>query len=288
MKPVDLHAHTTASDGSLSPTELVRHAVGVGLGGLAVTDHDTTDGLAEAAGAAEELGLRFLSGVELSMVYSGHFHLLGYGIQVGRGSLCERLAELRRQRASRNEVMVGKLNDLGVHVTLREVEAEAGGKVVGRPHMALALLRKGYVSSTQDAFNRFLAKGALAYVPKAQLEPEEGFALIRDGGGLPVLAHPMTLKLGEAELEGRLREWKAQGLGGIECYYQRHTEDQTEMYLRLADRLGLVPTGGSDFHGEAKPKVALGDVRGGQALPMEVMDRLVEAIEAIRAASAAA
>ncbi len=274
MGYADLHAHTTASDGSLSPTELVRLAANTGLAGLAVTDHDTTTGLQEASAAAQEAGIAFVPGVELSMKYEGHFHLLGYFIRPGHPGLDGRLAEIRQLRDLRNAAMVGKMNDLGLRIDLEEVESEAGGEVVGRPHMAMVLQKKGYVGSTQEAFDRFLTRGAPCYVPKAQLTPEEGIALVRAAGGVPTVAHPFTLHLEDAELERRLLEWRDHGLGGLECYYPAHSVEQTVYYLRLAERLRLVPTGGSDFHGASKPQVRLGCVYQGQGIPTEMLNRL--------------
>jgi 3',5'-nucleoside bisphosphate phosphatase len=281
---VDLHAHTTASDGTFTPTELIHLAVEIGLSAIAVTDHDTVDALAEAQEAAKEGGIELVPGIELAVTYpSGRFHLLGYLIDAESGVLTERLRSLKENRALRNERMLARMQELGVPITLEEVIAVSGGGQVGRPHMAMALMQKGLVSSMQEAFDRYLADGALAHLPKDKISLEEGISLIHAAGGLAVMAHPNSLKLADDVLDAELSRLKQIGLDGVECYYSQHTPERTEWLLDAAERHGLLPTGGSDFHGAAKPDVLLGVVTQGTSAPRQVLEQLKSAKETRRA-----
>jgi predicted metal-dependent phosphoesterase TrpH len=272
---IDLHAHTTASDGSLTPTQLVALARERGLRALGVTDHDTTGGLAEATAAGQAAGVEVVPGVELSVDYPhGQFHLLGYLIDPAASMLPDRLADLQERRATRNERMIARMQEGGLPITMADIVAEAGGGVVGRPHMALALVRKGVVSSTQEAFDLYLGAGSRFNIPKERLQPAEAIDLIHRAGGKAVLAHPCTIKLeGEAFATeiGRLRDL---GLDGLEAYYSQHSPEQTAAFLAVAERHGLRVTGGSDFHGRSKPHVHLGVIHAGRALPYAVLEAL--------------
>lgn len=275
MYTIDLHAHTTASDGSLTPTELVDRAARLGLTALGITDHDTLDGLAEAIGAARERGLELVPGIELSIsVPVGRFHMLGYLIDHEDTTLGERLWRLKDNRARRNERMLEKLQRLGVPITREEVAAVSGGGQIGRPHMALALFKKGIVSSTQEAFDRYLADGAAAHVPKDKITLQEGLDLIHGAGGLAVMAHPIQRQLDDEALVAELHQLRAMGLDGIECYYSQHTPERTQVYLEMARRTGLMVTGGSDFHGASKPDVHLGCVYQGRPVSAELLEAM--------------
>lgn len=272
---IDLHAHTTASDGSLSPAELVRAAAAEGLAALAVTDHDTVGGLEEARSEARRAGLELVNGMELSVRWDeGTFHLLGYLFEEGPG-LAAGLARLQALRHDRNLRMIGKLNELGYGVSYADVAAESGGGQVGRPHMAKALVRKGLVPTVQDAFDRLLRRGRPAYVIVDRLEPRDAFELVRRAGGVPVLAHPYQLRLTEEALDARIPEWKDAGLGGIEVQHSSHDAARQSFLERLAAKHGLAATGGSDFHGDTKPDVALGRAHGGARIPMSRLDELI-------------
>jgi hypothetical protein len=269
----DLHTHTTASDGTLTPTELVRAARERGLSLLAITDHDTTAGVAEArrAAAGDGAAVRIVPGVELSAEGPpGKCHLLGLGIDPDDETLREALARLSGDRQTRNARMAERLRALGVPLTLDEVAAVApAGANVGRPHFAQALVEKGIVVTLKEAFDRFLGDGAPAYVAKAVLSPADAIALIHGAGGRAFVAHPGLLRLREHEThEGRLRDLQALGMDGVEAYYGAHAPAQTERFLRLARKLGLLVTGGSDFHGANKPEVLLGAVVDGRPLPL--------------------
>lgn len=272
---IDLHAHTTASDGSLTPAELVALARERGLRALGVTDHDTTGGLAEAMTAGVASGVEVVPGVELSVEYShGQFHLLGYLIDLTASVLPDRLADLQHRRATRNERMIARMQEGGLPITMADVVAEAGGGLVGRPHMALALVRKGVVASTQEAFDRYLGAGCPFNIPKERLSPEEAIDLIHRAGGRAVLAHPYTIRLEGEAFAAEIARLRDLGLDGIEAYYSQHSPEQTAAFLDLARRLGLRVTGGSDFHGRSKPHVHLGVVHEGRPLPYAVLEAL--------------
>ena len=275
---IDLHAHTTASDGSLTPRELVALAVEIGLQALAVTDHDTVDGISEAMSAAGELGLELVPGIELAVDYPpGRFHMLGYFVRPDSQELCGRLRELKENRARRNIRMVDRMRELGLPVTMDDVAAESGGGVIGRPHMAKALMRKGIVASVRDAFNQYLAEGAPAHIPKDKIQVREGIDLIHSAGGLAVVAHPISLGLEPENVVPELRRFKEMGLDGVECCYSQFTPEQVNFYLAAAGEVELLPTGGSDFHGAAKPSVRLGQIIDGGPVPYEMLRELKKA-----------
>lgn len=270
----DFHAHTTASDGTFTPTELVRAALAAGLTYLAVTDHDTTAGIPEALAAARGTGLRLLPGVELSAEGPpGKCHLLGLGIDPFHTQLNSTLAALSENRRARNEKMAARLRTLGVSITLEEVtQAAPPGANVGRPHFAQVLLDRGVVSSLKEAFDRFLGDNKAAYIEKETLSPADCIALVHEAGGLCFLAHPSLVRLAAHETdETRLTALKALNIDGVEAYYSSHTPAQTEKYLRLAEKLGLRVTGGSDFHGANKPDIPLGIVNDGKRLPAPLL-----------------
>ena len=269
----DLHTHTTASDGTFTPAELVRAAANCGLSVVAVTDHDTVAGLAEAAREAAAAGIGFVPGVELSVEGSpGKCHLLGLGIDPQNAVLRQTLAEVSGRRQSRNARMTENLQALGVPLTLAEVTAAAPPDAnVGRPHFAQALVDKGIVADLSEAFDRFLGDNAPAYVPSASLAPGEAIALIHAAGGLAFLAHPGLVRLAPGETaRERLAALKVLGLDGIEVFYPKHTVPQIDRFQSLARDLGLLVTGGSDVHGANKPDVPLGVVVDGHgvALPL--------------------
>ena len=266
---VDLHTHSTASDGTLAPSEVVRLAAAQGLSAIALTDHDTVAGAAEAASAALSFGIDFLPGIEISAEFPqpGTLHILGYGIDPDSPDLRNLTETLLAGRDNRNPKIVAKLNELGMAITMDEVEAEAhigsGGGVIGRPHIAAILVRKGYANSMADAFKYFLAPGGSAYFDKERLSPQTAIAMIKQSGGLAVLAHPSQLRTtNDAELDRVIKHLIDLGLAGIEVLHSDHSETQTKTYTALADRYGVLKTGGSDFHGSNKPTIPLGQANG--------------------------
>jgi predicted metal-dependent phosphoesterase TrpH len=273
---VDLHCHSTASDGTLAPAAVVRLAQRSGLSALSLTDHDTIGGIEEAAAEAALLGLDFLPGIEISCEFArGTMHLLGYGIDPASTVLRDLTRRLIEARDDRNPRIIRKLNELGVAITMQEVEAESGDGVVGRPHIAAILVRKGYVSSIKQAFDKYLGTGALAYFDKERILPREAFDLVHRSGGLPVLAHPVQLRAeNDAQLERIIKDCADMGLIGLEVIHSDHTAELVDKYSKLADKLGLLKTGGSDFHGSNKTNIQLG-IANGRRVPREWFDALV-------------
>lgn len=265
----DLHTHSTASDGVLAPAELVRRAHAAGLAAVALTDHDTVEGLTEAAAEARRLGLRLVPGVELSTDAIGReVHILGYYCRFEAEPFAVLLEEMRAARRERLERMVTRLNAAGVPVALDRVRALAGAGSAGRPHVARALVEAGHAADVNDAFARFLGRGCPGYVPRRKLHPADAVRAVVAAGGVAVLAHP-----GLVGDDGVIADLVAVGLGGIEVDYPAHTPEQAARYRRLAEDLGLIPTGGSDYHGKGEHWGDLGDVR----VPIEVVDRLERA-----------
>jgi len=273
---IDLHSHTTYSDGSATPQELLAQAQSAGASAVAITDHDTVAGLSEGRAAAAELGIEFIDGIEISAEYSpGTMHILGYFINAESTSFNTALVELREARERRNPQIAARLQALGFDLAYQEVERLAGNEVVGRPHFARLLVERGYANSIQDAFNRFLGKGAAAYVEKARLLPAAAIALIHEAGGVAVLAHPYQLKLEHVEeVERLIIELAALGLDGLEAIYSRHSEDERLVYAQMARRHGLLVTGGSDYHGTYKPDIRIVRGKGDLAVPYELLDEI--------------
>lgn len=274
---VDLHTHSTASDGSESPTALIEMAVGVGLSVLAVTDHDTLGGIAEARDSAARSGIDLISGTEISLDYLGGMHLVVLWLEPGPGPLQDQLAGLQGGRVGRNAAIVEALTDLGMPVTLEEVIEQSGGGSVGRPHIAAVMMRKGYVESVAEAFDLWLGTGRPAYASRPRLSPEEAIGLARDSGGVPILAHPHTLGINRSqEMADLLVRLRSAGLVGLEAMYAAYHRHEREGYADLARRFGLVASGGSDYHGSYKPGLELGTGYGDLEVPDHVVDELRE------------
>ena len=269
---VDLHLHTTASDGRLSPTELVQLVADKGLQQVSISDHDTTEGLEEAFGAAQQFtDLRIIPGVELSTDIPGdEIHMLGYFIQYKDEEFQLILDQFRRGRAERAREMVERLAALGVQLEWDRVQEIAGDGSVGRPHIALAMVEKGYCKEPKDAFPEYLGRNGLAYVERTKMTPEQAVQLLLKVGGVPVLAHPAYL----TELEARLPELKAAGIMGMEVYYSRFDPDTIKHLQDLANQYDLIPSGGSDYHGLGNADEPL---PGSMGPPVSVVERLEQA-----------
>jgi predicted metal-dependent phosphoesterase TrpH len=266
----DLHTHTTFSDGSLTPTELIEQAVSRGLEVLALTDHDCTDGIAEALEAAQKHPrLLFIPGVELSTdLPREEVHVLGYFLDWQNPRFQDRLARLRRSRMERGQKMLTKLKHLGIDISWQRVKEIAGDGAVGRPHIALAMLEVGHISSLEEAFERYLGRNGPAYVGREKITPAEAVQLVIDASGLPVLAHPRDLQ----NMESLLLELEAAGLIGIEVYYQDYDQQAIERLLAIARQHDLLSLGGSDFHGiGGAHERDLGDI----PLPFEPVEQLI-------------
>jgi 3',5'-nucleoside bisphosphate phosphatase len=273
---IDLHTHTSFSDGSQTPTELVAEAVDRGLSAIAITDHDTVEGLAEGVAAGERLGVRVVPGVEINLEHDRvTMDLLGYFIGGWpNDELKDQLAELRIFRDERNGRIVARLAELGYPLDASDLEALAENGAVGRPHIGEAMRRRGYVASIGEAFERFLRRGAPAWVDRQRLSLPHALKLLRASGGLPVLAHPGIIRTDDRGLERIVREAARQGMVGIECYYPLHDEATVRRCLDLAAKYALAPTGGSDYHGSVKPKTRLGIGAAGRPLPDELLEGL--------------
>lgn len=243
---VDLHVHTTASDGELSPQEVMRKAFKDGVEILSITDHDTLEGL---EGFTPE-SVIFIPGVEISARFERTLHILGYGFDPQNDALRKTLSDLQRKRSVRNEMMLDRARSIGFELSMEELQEIARNDVIGRPHFARLMMRKGYVSSYEEAFEKYLGKGKILYVEKEKLEPERAIELILKAGGIPVLAHPYQTGLEGEEFEGFIKRLKGYGLKGIEVFYPEHTGRMMEEYLELSRKYDLLVTGGSDFHGE--------------------------------------
>ena len=274
MSKVDLHIHSTASDGRFSPEEIVRKAVEFGLEVIALADHDSVDGVGPALKAAKKFPrLRVIPAVEVSTdVPDGEVHVLGYFIDCTSRELAEELARFRNSRERRAQKMVTKLADLGVHIDWRRVQEIAGDGSMARPHVAQAMLEKGYITSIREAFDKYIARDGPAYVEREKLTPVEAVALIVRTDGLPVMAHPFTVP----EPGAMVIELKAAGLVGIEAYYNGYTAGEISRLVSLADRHGLLTTGGSDYHGLGESGEMM---MGGVDVPMGSAERLIALAE---------
>ena len=274
---IDLHTHSVFSDGSLTPEEIVASAHEYKLTAVALTDHDTTDGLPRFLAASDNTGVRGIAGIEVSAEHHpGAMHILGYFLDHRHAGLQEKLAQLRVGRSQRNQQILEKLCALGLELTWDEVHALAGGEVVGRPHFARAMIARGHVKDKDEAFAKFLARGRPAYAERFRLSPADSILMIREAGGVPVLAHPCSLKLGQKQLRILLLELREAGLEGVEVYHSEHNPQQTQLYHRLATDCGLAVSGGSDFHGSLMPDIKLGRGFGG----LRVADDLLPKLEA--------
>lgn len=273
---IDLHCHSVFSDGSLTPEELAALAQSCGLTALALTDHDTTDGIPRFITACEKSGVRAIGGVEISVDFEpGTMHMLGYFIDLKNSHLQDALHNIRDGRAIRNRKIFERLCELGMELDWNELLSMAGdGGVVGRPHFAQAMISRGYAADKSEVFNRWLAKGKPGYVDRFRLTPEAGIAAIKAAGGLAVLAHPFSLGLQPGELRATVESLAGYGLQGIEVFYPMHKHDQLSYYLRLTKEFGLVATGGSDFHGESNPDIQLGSGFGNINVRDSVLDEL--------------
>jgi len=279
---IDLHMHSVNSDGFFEPEFLVRWAKHLKLRAISLTDHDTMRGVRRAMDEGKRLGVEVIPGCEISVAYSGGtFHLLAYGVPPEHAEFTNRLDEIANNRHKRNKKIVASLAEHGMPVTYEEIREEAGEGVVGRPHIARVLIKRGYVSDNKEAFDKWLGEGRPCYFEKETFGPREAIEHVRRCGGVPVMAHPFWLnRLSLSDLESYLAELKGFGLMGVECVYSDHAPDFRAQSAEIATRLGLIVTGGADFHGGAtKPEVTLGHgAGGGFKVPGDLLDGLKLAI----------
>lgn len=266
---IDLHMHSTASDGTDTPRTIITKCRKLGLRLSSVTDHDTIDSQREAMDTARELKIRYLTGVEFSVRHTGELHILGYGVDTENEELCALMAELREARVNRVHEIIRAVQEHGMKISFEDVERFAQGNTLGRPHVALALIEKGYASDLQDAFTRYLNEEGSCYVQRRKLNPQQAIEMIRKTGGVPVLAHPKFVRTGN--IEGLVRELGELGLMGIEAYYPAHSDADVERYVGIAKRNGLMVTEGSDYHGAMRPYAAIAcEKRSGDLLEASI------------------
>ena len=265
MDTIDLHTHSTFSDGTFTPLQLVKYAEEKGLKAFAITDHDTTEGIKEAKSI--ETNVEVISGVEISTRYDKkEIHIVGLYVNENDADLNKQLKYYREKRVTRNFEILEKLNSLGVDITIDDVKESCTGDVISRAHIAKALVSKGFVGSYTEAFDRYLGDNKCAYVPRETLNYEESMELITKAGGVPVLAHPLLYKM-----RVKLRQ---KGLKAVEVYYSTHSNSDTQHVMAMANRVGLIYSGGSDFHGATKPKIDMGTGMGKLAVPYEILEKI--------------
>ncbi|OQY60551.1 MAG: phosphatase [Desulfobacteraceae bacterium 4572_88] len=283
---IDLHIHSTASDGTFSPKELLNLAICAKLAAIAITDHDTLAGSKEAITLGIPPSLCFLTGVEISanpppsFPCSGSLHILGYGIRLDDSDLNQTLEVLQKARKDRNPQVIDRLNHLGMDISLAEVVENFGeGGQIGRPHIARLMKKKGYVPSIDEAFDRYLGKGRPAYADKYRVDCDKAIEIIRKAGGVAVLAHPVLLKSPDESLsvESLVRDLAEMGLRGIEVFYPEHSAHHMALYTEMARRYDLLMTGGTDFHGAVRPGIQMGSGKGDFSVPYELYEKLIQA-----------
>ncbi len=281
-RSVDLHIHSTASDGSLSPVEILTASEKAGLAAIAITDHDTIEGCREILDAASACPLDFLTGVEISAAFPeafslpGSLHILGYDFDIHDFQLNQRLKEQEAARNQRSPKIIQRLNALGLDLSIDDVKPFSQGTQIGRPHIASAMKALGLVNSIDEAFDRYIGSGGPAYVDKPRIQAERAIDLINAAGGVPVLAHPGLIHTrNEEELKQLISLMTDRGLKGIEVFYPDHSGSQTACYKELADRYNLLITGGSDFHGALNPLIQLGKGKGDLFVSYALFERLI-------------
>ncbi|MBE6713346.1 MAG: PHP domain-containing protein [Ruminococcaceae bacterium] len=275
MKLIDLHTHSLKSDGAQTPADVVRTAHAAGLSAMALSDHDNIEGVREAMAEGEKLGIEVIPAVELSAQVDTELHILGYFIDVESKKLKEAMEYSLVVRDQRQEETCRKLNEQGFQITMDELREEAhGNPVLCRAHFAQIMVRKGYAESVQDCFKKYLSVGCYAYSNKQALLPHEAVSLIHEAGGIAVAAHLHLIKMEDEKLKEFLRSLIPHGLDGVEGYYTDYTPDMETRYRAMAKELGLVLSGGTDYHGANKPHISIGRGRGGLEIPYSVLDGL--------------
>jgi 3',5'-nucleoside bisphosphate phosphatase len=278
---IDLHIHSTASDGTCSPAEIMQLAAHLGLEAISITDHDTTAGSLQALACQRPATLEFITGVEISAQppvgcsVGGSLHILGYGIDPGFEPLVKALDQLQQTRHTRTHEIVQRLNHMGIPLTVAQVMAEVDQSAAGRPHVATALIKMGVVANVNEAFDRFIGQGGPAFVGKKRLPCAQTFELITSAGGMPVLAHPYLVKCQTpSQLDDLIGRLCTLGLVGLEVYYPNHPPDSVTRYLGLARKYNLLVTGGTDFHGQLIPEIKMGRGHGDLYIPYALFDQL--------------
>lgn len=275
-KLIDLHTHSIMSDGSMTPAEVVREAKKAGLAAIALSDHDTVDGVREAVAEGKKIGVEVIPAIEFSVISKTETHILGFFIDIDSPLLSDALKSIIDTRRERNEITCRKLNELGFDVTMEEALALAPNGFIGRAHFARLLMDKGYTSSVKEGFDLYLENGKYAYCGKQSMTDEEAVRLIKNCGGLAFVAHLHLTKLGDGELLEFLARLKAAGLDGVEGYYTEYTPEMQEKYQAMASRLGLMLSGGTDFHAAMKPHISIGKGLGNLKIPYSLVEKMKE------------
>ncbi|MDY6017689.1 MAG: PHP domain-containing protein [Oscillospiraceae bacterium] len=275
-KLIDLHTHSIMSDGSMTPAEVVREAKKAGLAAIALSDHDTVDGVREAVAEGKKIGVEVIPAIEFSVISKTETHILGFFIDIDSPLLSEALKSIIDTRRERNEITCRKLNELGFDVTMEEALALAPNGFIGRAHFARLLMDKGYTSSVKEGFDLYLENGKYAYCGKQSMTDEEAVRLIKNCGGLAFVAHLHLTKLGDGELLEFLARLKAAGLDGVEGYYTEYTPEMQKKYQAMASRLGLMLSGGTDFHAAMKPHISIGKGLGNLKIPYSLVEKMKE------------
>lgn len=280
MKQVDLHVHSTFSDGTFTPTELVNTANKIGLSAMALTDHDTVAGIDEAITACKDNSLEIIPGIEMSCQYNDfkEIHIVGLYVDHTDKTFTDRLEALQNTRNTRNLIIIEKFKKLGIDISYEEMLTLYKGSVLTRAHFANYLERKGYIKSKKEAFDRYIGDNGPCYVKREKITPKEGIDLIKKAGGVPILAHPTLYHLGDDVMQKMLKELKDAGLAGIECVYSTYSLGEENYIKTLAKKFDLLPSGGSDFHGANKPDIALGTGKSHLFVPYDFLDGIKKQI----------
>ena len=275
MERIDLHTHSTASDGSFTPTQVIEAAVRACLKAVALTDHDTIAGIPEAMAAAEKYDIEFIPGIELSAFYlNQEVHIVGLFLNINDEQFIQRLESFREIRDQRNTAMIQKMTDAGIDISIEKIREIDGDAVITRANFARYLLHIGYISSIDEAFDKYLSPGKPFFVPKTGVTPEDAIRAICDNGGIAILAHPLSYKFSSSQLDTCIKLLKSYGLKGIETRYSTFSAADERDMKRLADRHGLLYSGGSDFHGNVKPHISIGKGVGKLLVPYDFLKRL--------------
>lgn len=278
MSYIDLHTHTTASDGTDTPSKLVQNAVDKKLSAIAITDHDTVAGIPEALETAKNLPIEVVAGIELSCLYNDKdLHMLGYFIDYKKQSFLEKLEELKKKREYRNEQMRQKLEQNGIYLTMEQIQGQAEQSVITRAHFAKAMEEAGYIKSKEEAFLKYIGDGCPCFVQKLRFTPKEAIDLIHSAGGVAVLAHPLIYKMSYDEIDLLLKHLKECGLTGVEVYHSSHNTSNSRKLREMIRPYDLLPTGGSDYHGSNKPDVHLGYGYGNMTISHSLLEDLKQA-----------
>lgn len=277
---IDLHTHSCFSDGTYMPNDILKLAHKNGIKAVAITDHDTIEGLTAISDDAKNLGIEIINGIEFSADYNGiEIHILGYFLDIENKNLLNLLDELKKTRDKRNNELIEKLQNIGLDITLDYVTSLSSYGLVTKAHFGVALVKKGYAKDIKDAFNIYLGKGKPAYVERVLLPYNDAIKIILEAKGIPVLAHPILYKLSNSDLKLAIKNLKNAGLKGIECYYPSNTKNQTNTLLSLCKEFNLKATGGSDFHGDNRPNVTIGNIYLENKIDYKILEDLKTVLE---------